>query len=150
MFSLIRTFPLTLSCLSSLFFQFDLLNGWSHIHLILPPFLPNITLGIESMPTYSSVSAEYFLDSTAPTFVNLVISRPLWTLQNLDDLCPGDPKPFTPCPLMISTNFPLHGSSHFLSTSQFCRHKTGLEEYTQLLHQLVSTRTHGNSDMQIN
>ena len=38
----------------------------------------------------------------------------------------------------------------FLSTSQFHQHKTGLEKYTQLLHQLVSTRTHGNSDMQIN
>ena len=38
----------------------------------------------------------------------------------------------------------------FLSTSQFCWHKTGLEEYTWLLHRLVPTRTHGNSNMQIN
>ena len=36
----------------------------------------------------------------------------------------------------------------FLSTSQFCRHQTGLEKYTQLLHRLVSTKTHGNSYMQ--
>ena len=53
------------------------------------------------------------LDSTVPIFANLITSRLLWTLQNLNDPCPMDLKPFTPCPLMISTNFPLHISSHF-------------------------------------
>ena len=38
----------------------------------------------------------------------------------------------------------------FLSTSQIHQHKMGLKKYTRLLHRLVSTRTHSNSNMQIN
>ena len=47
----------------SLFLQSNLLNEWSHIHLILPLFLPSITLGIQLTPTYSSVSVGYFCQS---------------------------------------------------------------------------------------
>ena len=123
----------------------DFLDKWFHIHPILPPFLPNITLGIQLTPTYSSVYAGYFLDFIAPTFINLVISRPLWMLQNPNDPCPL-PLTFRRSRPTLFYTIPLI----FLSTSQFHRHQTGLEKHTRLLHWLVSTGTYGNSYTQIN